>query len=275
MDIYQYITRFYKSVKTEKRIIGKSIFGRNIYAVKLGEGYPVGIAQYAIHGREYITAKLAERQYFRGECEGSVWLLQLVNPDGCLLSERGLASVRERLWKDFLLDLNGKEDFSLWKANGRGVDLNVNFPARWGKGSTNLFEAGSENYIGERPFSEPETVALKRFTEYIRPDYTISYHTKGEEIYWYFHQPIRYCFRDKELALSLSRSTGYKLGYAPNSVGGYKDWCIQKFKIPAFTIEVGADWFPHPLGEVALKDIIKRNENVLYDFSKAYVKGRI
>ena len=275
MDIYEYVTRFYKHVKTEKRIIGKSLFNRNIYAIKLGEGNPVGIAQYAMHAREYVTAKLAERQYFRGIYKGSVWLIPLINPDGCLLSQIGLSSVKEEYWQEFLFRLNGKKDFSLWKANGRGVDLNVNFPAKWGKGKSNLFTAGGENYIGEHPFSEPETIALKRFTERVRPDYTISYHTKGEEIYWYFHQPIRFCSRDKELALCISHSTGYKLGYAPDSVGGYKDWCIQRFKIPSFTIEAGADTFPHPLGEEALKDVLRNNENVLYDFSKGYVKGRI
>lgn len=59
VDIYKEISAFYESADTEKRIFGKSVFGRGLYAVKLGEGAPVGIAQYAIHGREWITAKLA------------------------------------------------------------------------------------------------------------------------------------------------------------------------------------------------------------------------
>ena len=161
----------------------------------------------------------------------------------------------------------------MWKANGHGVDLNVNFPANWGEGVKNLRYPNPENYIGEKPFSEPETIALKKFTEQILPDDTVSYHTKGEEIYWYFHQPIRYCSRDKELALVLSRSTGYKLAYAKGSVGGYKDWCIRKWKIPSFTIEAGKDSFSHPLQDEALKDIIWKNENALYDLSEAFPRG--
>ena len=270
MDIYEKTERFYKSVKTEKKIIGKSLFGRNIFAVKVGDGNPVGIAQYAIHGREYVTANLAFAHYERGLFKGSFWLIPLSNPDGALLSEQGISSVQSAKDRERLAALNGGEDFSLWKANGRGVDLNVNFPARWGMGEKNVKTAGAENYIGARPFSEPETVALRDFTERISPDYTVSYHTKGEEIYWYFYQSTRTCPRHKALATALSRSTGYPLASAGNSAGGYKDWCIQTLQIPAFTIEAGRGDFAHPLGETALVDIIEKNKTALYELSKEF-----
>ena len=277
MDIYSFVRYFYESVKTEKTVIGKSLFGRDIYAIKLGDGAPVGIAQYALHGREHITAKLAaaqyERQYERGGAAGSIWLLPLTNPYGALLSQTGITSApKER--RAELIALNGErgEDFSLWKANGRGVDLNVNFPARWGTGAKNVRFAGGENYIGAKPFSEPENLALKQFTEKIRPQYTLSYHTKGEEIYWRFHQPKERCVRDKALAAALSRATGYPLAEAGRSAGGYKDWCIQRFKIPSFTVEVGSDLWAHPLGDEALQEIIERNENALAVLSAAYEK---
>ncbi len=269
MDIYERIEKFYQSVTAEKRIIGRSVFGRNLYAVKVGEGRPIGIAQYAMHGREYITARLAPVHYARGVKKGSVWLLPLVNPDGALLAEKGISSAPDGE-KERLISVNGGADFSLWKANGRGVDLNVNFPARWGKGEKNTRFVGRENYIGERPFCERETLALKIFTEKIRPDYTVSYHTKGEEIYWYFYQSLHTCPRDKRLALALSRSTGYPLAFAKNSAGGYKDWCIERLKIPAFTVEAGLDSFAHPLGENALCDIVEKNEDALYDLSAAF-----
>lgn len=238
---------------------------------KNGDGSPVGISQYAIHGREFITAKLALTHFRRGVCKGSVWLIPLMNPDGALLSQIGLASIKRERDKKHLLFLNEEsEDFSLWKANGRGVDLNVNFDAEWGKGVKNLICAGAENYIGTTPFSEPETFALKKFTEKVNPDYTVSYHTKGEEIYWYFYQSMRTCPRDKRLASVISASTGYPLSYAKGSAGGYKDWCVEKLKIPSFTIEAGADVLTHPIGEEGLLDIIEKNKNVLYDLSKEY-----
>ena len=267
MDIYEKITTVYNQYKKEKRIIGKSLFGRNIYALKVGDGSPVGICQYAIHGREYITAELALIHLQRGVYKGSLWLIPLSNPDGALLSQTGIKSAptSERAQ---LIAINRSDDFSLWKANGRGVDLNVNFDARWGQGVKNIRVPASENYIGAYPFSELETLALKEFTGEIKPNYTVSYHTKGEEIYWYFSQSTRTCLRDKAFGRVLSKATGYPLRQTQGSVGGYKDWCIQTLSIPAFTIEAGKENFPHPLDKRALKDMIKKNENALYLLSK-------
>lgn len=270
MDIYQRISQFYHHTTTEKQVIGKSLLGRNIYAVKIGCGRPTGIVQYAIHGREYITAVLAEIHAALGLNTGSCWLVPLANPDGALLSQHGLASVALKKRKTQLLALNGgSTDFSLWKANARGVDLNVNFDAAWGTGKHNVRKAGRENYIGRHPFSEPETLALKEFTLKIRPNYTLSYHTKGEEIYWNFHQSTHTCPRDRTLARVLSQATGYPLCEAAGSAGGYKDWCIQSLGIPAFTIEAGADSLSHPIGEEGLENIISKNGMALQKLSAA------
>ena len=187
MDIYGETQDFYMGAAAPKMSIGKTVFGREIYAVRCGEGAPVGVAVYAIHGREFITAKLAFEQYKIGVI-GSVWLIPLVNADGALLSQVGLTSAPVYERKKLRAVNGNSEDFSLWKANGRGVDLNVNFDADWGKGVRNVFSVGPENFVGETPFSEPESRALREFTLKIQPDYTISYHTKGEEIYWYFHR---------------------------------------------------------------------------------------
>ena len=275
MDIYQKTYRFYKKAKGEKRIIGNSILGRDIYAVKIGDGYPVGIAQYALHGREYITATLAFLHAKVGVFKGSMWLIPLANPDGALLSEKGISSVKDERIKERLLSLNGKKDFSLWKANARGVDLNVNFDAEWGKGKKNVRFPGGEKYVGESPFSESETQALKNFTEEIQPDYTVSYHTKGEEIYWYFYQTEKARARDERLARALSLSTGYPLAFAEGSAGGYNDWCISRFGIPAFTIEAGADTLKHPIRKEGVEDILTRNQNALFDLSTAYGSEKI
>lgn len=271
MDIYEKTKNFYESFAGEKTVVGKSVLGRDIYAVKIGDGSPTGIAQYAIHGREFITAELAFVQAKTALAKGSFWLIPLTNPDGALLSEVGLDSVEKDGDKRRLLSLNnGGRDFSLWKANARGVDLNVNFPAKWGRGEKNTRFAGAENYVGKKPFSEPETRSLKRFSEKICPDYTISYHTKGEEIYWYFYQTERNAARDKKLALALSLATGYPLAEAKGSAGGYKDWCIRRLKIPAFTIEAGSDFLRHPIREEGLENILRKNKNALYALSDAF-----
>ena len=125
------------------------------------------------------------------------------------------------------------------KANYNLVDLNVNFDANFGKGKTNVFEPNLENYIGLYPFSEPETYALKCLTEKVKPNLTISYHSKGEEIYWYYSQTYFNLKLVRHLAKRTAIYTKYKMAYSFNSHGGYKDWCALKLGIPALTIEVG------------------------------------
>ena len=112
-------------------------------------------------------------------------------------------------------------------------------------------------------------MALKVFTEEIRPDYTVSYHTKGEEIYWRFFQEGNKEKRDRRLAEILSKTTGYSLKEAEGSVGGYKDWCVETLGIPSFTIEAGLDDLPHPIGEEAFEDILKKNAWAIWELSKA------
>ena len=235
---------------------------------------PVGIITYAIHGREFITAKLAI-VHFQTGVYGSAWLVPLVNPDGALLSQIGLQSAPKREWEKLRNINGGRWDFSLWKANGRGVDLNVNFDAEWGKGKKNVFAASPENFVGKTPFSEMETKALRDFTLQIQPNYTLSYHTKGEEIYWYFGQSEKQKKRDEALAKSLSQATMYPLKKTYGSVGGYKDWCIQHLKIPAFTVEAGSDSYAHPLRENAFLQIKEKNKFALLALSKAVSETRI
>lgn len=258
MNVYEEVTAFYQSFRGEKKIVGKSVAGRNLYAMRLGNP-PYSISQYAIHGREWVTALLALEHIRRGGLRHGVWFLPLMNPDGALLSEVGQRSVPEK----FLKDLPPSSDYSLWKANLRGVDLNVNFDARWGTGAKNVFSPAPENYVGEAPFSEPETRALADFTREIAPLSTVSWHTKGEVIYWEFHQTPRKRLRDKKLALVLSESTGYPLATAKGSAGGYKDWCIAKLGIPAFTVEAGGEAFRHPLTRAALPGILAHTIDAL------------
>ncbi len=245
MKVINKTEKFYKHFKGQKGVIGFSCQGRPIYCFKVKKtSRPVIIVQCAIHAREHITTRLCLKlieDFVRFGRRGAVYFLPLINPDG----------------------VNIAENFNpLYKANARGVDLNVNFDARWGTGKSNVQVAGAENYIGEKPFSEPESKALKDFTLRVLPDLTLSYHAKGEEIYFEFFQKKNF-FRDKTIANAVANVTGYKVRSTPFSAGGYKDWCISKLKIPSLTIEVGKDSLKHPLRKGALKDIYKKNKLVL------------
>ncbi len=259
MDVFEEVSRAYAAWNGEKCIFGRSVQGRPLYAFFAGENaFPVGICQAAMHAREWVTAYLVLGQLARGVRRGGVWFLPLVNPDGALLSQCG-ADTMDMVRRESVLRLSDGQPLSLWKANAEGVDLNVNFPARWGTGKTNVRTPAPANYIGHAPLCAPESRALAAFTLRVRPAFTVSYHTKGEEIYWRFHQPPRRLARDLRLAKLLRSATGYPLKEAPMSAGGYKDWCIRALKIPAFTVEVGREEGEHPLGKAELFDIFKKN----------------
>lgn len=271
MNVYQVVSAFYEGYQGIKEIFGKSEEGRNLYAFFAGdETNPLGICQYAMHAREWITAYLALEQLKRGIPRGGVWFIPLMNPDGVLLCTEGIACVQSAWRKEMLLRINGGEDFSLWKANADAVDLNVNFDARWGTGKSNVTKPSPANYIGSRPFSARESRALKDFTYRIRPQFTVSYHTKGEEIYWRFHQPFFRAMRDRRRAKILSENTGYPLCEAPRSAGGYKDWCVEKLKISAFTLEAGSDLLSHPLGLESLDEIVSRNLHAVAKLTEGF-----
>lgn len=259
MNIFKETEAVYSRYHGEKKIYGRSAEGRPLFAIFLGKHeFPIGISQYAIHAREWVTTLLAFAHLERGIGRGGVWLLPLTNPDGALLSQTGADSLSEPRRTQALKLNKGSPDFSLWKANAEGVDLNVNFDARWGTGKQNIFSPAPENFVGKAPLCAPESRALWQFTEEVSPDFTISWHTKGEEIYWRFHEPLFRAVRDKRLAKILSRSTGYSLREAKGSAGGYKDMCIEKLKIPAFTVECGSDALSHPLQREQAAELIEK-----------------
>ena len=246
MDVLQELKCFYRDWDLDKGYIGCTENGNLIpfFKVKKTEK-PVVLAQYAIHAREYITTYLCMMQAkdfaARGE-KGTIYFIPAVNLDG----------IAEALYSD-----------KTYKANARQVDLNVNFDANWGEGEKNVRIKAPENYIGEFPFSESETRALRDFTLLIKPDVTLSYHSKGEEIYWEFFQSGKARKRDFKIAAAVSKATSYPLKCAGRSTGGYKDWCIQRLHIPALTIEVGSDNLFHPIGKEHAEEIFIKNREVL------------
>lgn len=269
MNVYEETEAFYRNYRGEKQVIGKSEEGRSLFAFFIGkEEEPIGISQAAIHGREYITALLSLALIRRGVKKGGVWVIPLMNPDGALLSEIGLSTASPSRRKE-IVTLNGGCDFSLWKANIDGVDLNVNFDAEWGLGKRNVFLPASENYVGTHPFCAKESLALKNFTEKICPRFSVSWHTKGEEIYWSF-RPRLIKYGDKRLAKILSNEIGCPLKEANGSAGGYKDWCQEKKKIPAFTIEAGSDSLIHPIERGELNALVQKYGNALRALTEGY-----
>ncbi len=249
---------------------GKSVLGKNLLATHVGEySGPQVVIQGGIHAREYITSLLMveqARNLFLNDTVrgGGIYFIFLVDPDGAELVLDGLNNVPCQITKNYLLDANGgSSDFSQYKANINLVDLNTNFNALWGTGSQNVFCPATEDFVGFYPESEREVQALINFTLKNKPLITISYHTKGNIIYWGFEgMSEQNLERDRAIGEQFSAITGYPLVFTENSSGGYKDWCINSLKIPAYTFEVGSEDLPHPLGEDVLPEIYARNKDI-------------
>ena len=273
--------------------IGFSKLFRPIFCVKIGKGTKKLFLQGAIHAREHITCDMLFmllNDAISFSNNGEIYCVPLSNPDGVCLAKSGLKSLMDvekdlkecenlelilrapkpknvfllhKIKKNLIKINDESKNFSLWKANICGVDLNVNFNAKWGKGKQNVFNPAPQNYVGPHPFSEPETKALASFLISLKPHMTISYHSKGEVIYYDFYQKGKQKKRDKLIAQEISKITGYKIRKTKKSSGGLKDFCIKKLKIPSLTIEVGKENLPHPISKKHLLKIYSQNKKVI------------
>lgn len=260
----------------EIREIGETLFKRKIFAVErnLSEDFATAIFVCSIHARENITTdlvcKMIDDGLFENIKDFNLAFILCANPDGVELCLNGLSSVPE-IERNVLFEMNNKSlDFSLWKANARGVDLNNNFDADF-KRILNSENPSSSGYAGEFFESEFETKAIVEYLNNKNLFIVLCYHSKGEEIYFNYFQEGYYLERDKIIAERFAKSTGYVIkNPEKTSSGGLKDYVVSKLKIPALTIEVGSDDLVHPIGCKYLEDIYKQHKTIANDLNFAY-----
>jgi len=96
---------------------------------------------------------------------------------------------------------------------------------------------------------QEETEELAELTEELNPDLVLAYHSQGKEIYWKFRD--YFVPGARELGEVMARVSGYTLADTPyeSAFAGYKDWFIQQFRRPGYTIEVGSGENPLPLSQ--------------------------
>ena len=143
-----------------------------------------------------------------------------------------------------------------WKANIRGVDLNLQYPAGWERAREIKFSQGINSpapadFVGAAPLEAPESRALWELTRSFDPALTLSLHTQGEVIYWKYLdiEPLG----AEQIAALFAELSGYAAEETPYASGfaGYKDWFIQDYGRPGFTIEAGRGVNPLPISDVA------------------------
>jgi g-D-glutamyl-meso-diaminopimelate peptidase len=237
--------------------IGKSEFNRDIMAVKVGKGEATTLINGSHHAREWLSTMIVmemiesyAKAYHSNSLVGayyakdmlneiSISFVPMVNPDGVTLQQRGLEAFPKSHHAKLLSMNDGKRDFTRWKANAMGIDLNRQYPANW-YSPTEEKKPSYMGYKGTRPFQAKEVIALRDFTFKIKPKIAVAYHTSGRVLYWNFHNKKINYDRDYRLANQFSKTTGYRLiKPETNPTGkGYTDWFIQQFGLPGFTPEL-------------------------------------
>ena len=248
--------------------IGKSSMGQNIYGVHLGlYSGPQILIEGGIHAREYPSTLVVVGmiEYIsKMPLDGGIYAIPLSNPDGARIVLDGVDFLPCQSLKDYTLYLNDNStNFDSWKANALAVDLNVNFNAMWGQGTQNVFCPAPGNFVGYYPESERETRLLIDFTYRVQPSLTLSYHTKGNVIYYgYDGLTQEELSRDSEIADYISTINGYIPTKTTGSVAGYSDWVSEYLRVPAFTIEIGPSSAPTPIPLEYVEPAIESNKNV-------------
>lgn len=278
------IVEAYPFCRTE--VLTETAYGRPVEALIIGSGGRKTLFTAAHHANEWITALVVlkfveELAQAIEEDEGiygipgrlmdrncTIYTVPMVDPDGVDLVtgaiEPGtLQYEAARLLADRYPAIpfpNG------WKANLLGVDLNLQYPAGWLqareiKFSQGYTRPGPRDYVGRYPLSQRETIALADYTEAVDPALVLAYHTQGREIYWQYQDlPVPGA---RELAEEFGRLSGYTVADVPYESGfaGYKDWFIQEFRRPGFTIEAGSG--VNPLSIEQFEQIYKDNLGIL------------
>lgn len=252
---------------------GESVLGRPLWGLRWGEGPRRVLYSAAHHGNEWITATLllnfaeelcaayaAESGIFGVEAEAlwnkaTIELAPLVNPDGVDLVTGAMEDAAILREVAALAAAYPTIPFPAgWKANIRGVDLNLQYPANWEEARAIKFaqgytQPGPRDFVGEAPLSAPESRALYHHTLGFDPERILAFHTQGEVIYWKYldYEPPG----SRELAQRFSAVSGYAHEETPyaSAFAGYKDWYIEHFNRPGYTVEAGLGENPLPLSQ--------------------------
>lgn len=240
------------------KVIGKSEYGRSIYAISVGKGPANLLINGSHHAREWLTTNLnmymadryAEAYIKKQKINGydarsiltssTIWFVPMVNPDGVTLQQQGPGAFPKSVRASLIKMNDGSMNFKRWKANAKGIDLNRQYPASW----NNLHgpnHPSYANYKGKAPETAAETKALLKFVDQINPEMVVSYHSAGKILYWNYKQDQKRYARYYVYAKKIHQMTGYSLVYIgphPTGGGGFTDWYVSVKKRPAFTPEI-------------------------------------
>ncbi|WP_245823455.1 M14 family metallopeptidase [Metabacillus halosaccharovorans] len=263
----------------KRNIIGYSVLGKPIMEVMVGNGPKKIHMNGSFHANEWITTSIMMHwlhEYLELVSKNSsdkeqgmidlykntsLSFVPMVNPDGVDLVLNGIPDITE--YEAALLQMNNLSiDFSQWKANIRGIDLNNQYPVNWEiEKQRKIPKAPApRDYPGDAPLTEPEAIALAELVEKANFDRVLAFHTQGEEIYWgYLRKEPE---EAEHIVKEFEKLSGYKAVRDIDSHAGFRDWYVNKWRKPGFTIELGNGVNPLPFDQ--FDEIYKKSKGIFY-----------
>ena len=254
--------------------IGTSVMEKEIPYIQIGNGDNKVIYVASTHANEWITSPILMK-FIQDFCDAyleklpifnistqkiyetsTIYIIPMLNPDGVDLVTKDISTLSE----EYIYAKNIAQNYpsipfpSGWKANIAGVDLNLQFPARWEEAKKIKYDKGytspaPRDFVGNFPLEAPEALAIYDFIYSNSFSLLLTYHTQGQVIYPTF---LNYLPKyTNEYANIFSKVSGYSVEATPfsSSFAGLKDWYIQTFNKPGYTIEAGIGVNPLPISQ--------------------------
>ena len=235
---------------------GTTIEGRDLWVLKISDNVGTAEAEEPSilfnamhHAREVMTTEVAldivtqlasgynTDSKIKGWVDNNeIWVVPQVNPDG-----------NHKVWTSN----------NMWRKNtrgGYGVDLNRNYPYRWGECDGSSGFQWSDTYRGASAGSEPETKALMGLVARIRPVFDISYHSYSELVLYPYSCDGEHVETQEivegigkelgEILRSDNGNSGYEAGtsweilYAVD--GGDIDWMYHEYGVIPYVVELNS-----------------------------------
>ena len=237
--------------------IGNSVEGRSLLGVKIHHKITKRVVKKSTtpaiaflgthHAREHLSTEiplmLAKHLAENFESDAAIkkliqtreiFIIPLVNPDGAVYD---IENRRFRMWR--------KNRYRT-STTAYGIDLNRNYGFKWGTGGSSR-NTRSDVYMGPKPFSEPETQAVRDFIKSNKNiKILLSFHTFSELIlYPWGHKDAGVTGKDAKVFTTMAKTMSKWNGYKPMQASGLYiasgdtcDWAYGELGIFCFTFEL-------------------------------------
>jgi len=265
--------------------VGNSVMGKPLWCIRIGQGPAQMFVNATHHANEWITTPVV-LAWLEEYCEAflrnhslygtdtgtlyastTTFLMPMVNPDG---TDLVTGQLKSGPFYDNAAAI-AAEYPSIpfpdgWKANIRGIDLNLQYPAGWEEARRIKFAQGftspaPRDYVGPEPLSAPESRAVYDLTVRNKFLLTLSYHTQGQVLFW--NSGTDTPEASEAIVRRLARVSGYTPEDTPaeSANAGYRDWFVLRYGRPGFTVEAGLGENPLPLTQ--FPELLQANSPLL------------